>query len=300
MKVLFMGTPEFSVPSLELLHREVGVAWVITQPDRPSGRGMKVKPSPVKLKALDLGIRVLQPETKGELRAIVEDLRPDIGVVVAYGMILPGSVLDVPRFGFLNLHPSLLPKFRGPAPIQRSLMAGERETGNTVILLTEKTDAGPILSQEKETILPEDNLKTLSERLARKGAHLLVRTLKDWTEGRLEPVPQREEEATYAPPIREEELRICWLAPAESVRDRVRGLFPDAYTHFRGRRIKILKVTPVDLSGEPGEIIDPERFVVACGEGAVKVEELISPKGKRVSGEDFSRGYSPRKGELLK
>ncbi|MDQ7038133.1 MAG: methionyl-tRNA formyltransferase [Aquificota bacterium] len=300
MKVLFLGTPEFSVPSLELVHREVGVSWVVTQPDRPSGRGMKVKPPPVKLKALDLGIPVFQPETRGELQRIVEDLRPDIGVVVAYGMILPGPVLRVPRFGFLNLHPSLLPKFRGPAPIQRTLMAGERETGNTVILLTERTDAGPILSQEREPVLPEDNLKTLSDRLARKGARLLVRTLRDWTKGGVRPIPQKEEEATYAPPLREEEHRICWLASAESVRDRVRGLFPNAYTHFRGRRIKVLKVTPVEGYGEPGEITDPKKFIVACGEGAVRVDELISPKGRRISGEDFCRGYSPRRGELLK
>lgn len=300
MKILFLGTPEFSVPVLKKVHREMGVSWVITQPDRPSGRGMKLRPPPVKVKALELGIPVFQPETKEELAERVRMLKPDLGVVVAFGMILPKDILGVPKLGFLNLHPSLLPKFRGPAPIQRALMAGERETGNTVILITERTDAGPILSQEREPIHEQDNLRTISERLSRKGADLMVRTIRDWSEGRIDPVPQREEEASYAPPVREEELRICWLAPAESLRDRVRGLYPDTYTYFRDKRIKLLKVVPEEGSGEPGEVIDNRRLVVACGEGAVRVEELISPKGKRISGEDFCRGYSPNVGELLK
>ncbi len=300
MKVLFLGTPSFSLPSLEALHKEVGVSWVVTQPDRPSGRGMRKRPPPVKELAEKLGIPVFQPESKEELGSIVSELKPDVCIVVAYGMILPKKVLRIPKFGFLNLHPSLLPKFRGPAPIQRVLMAGEEETGNTVILMTERVDAGPILAQEKVRVEEKDNLKTLSEKLSKKGSELLVKTLMAWVEGRVEPTPQKEEEATYAPPVREEELRICWLAPSGSVRDRVRGLYPDAYTYFRGKRIKVLKVSPVEGEGEPGEVIDERHLIVACGSGAVKIEELITPKGRRVSGEDFCRGYSPKRGELLK
>jgi methionyl-tRNA formyltransferase len=300
MKVLFLGTPSFSVPSLERIHREIGVSWVVTQPDRPSGRGMKVRPTPVKEKALSLGIPVFQPTSRKELADLVKDLRPDIGLVVAFGMILPREILNLPKLGFLNLHPSLLPRFRGPAPLQRTLMAGDRETGNTVILITERTDAGPILSQEKEEVREEDNLETLSKRLAMKGSELLLRTVLDWSRGRIVPVPQREEEAVYAPPVQEEEFRICWLADAESVRNRVRGLYPNAYTFFRGKRLKVLKVVPAEGSGEPGEIVDPKRLVVACGRGAVRIEVLISPKGRKVSGEEFCRGYSPQRGELLK
>ena len=299
MKVLFLGTPEFALPSLRRIHEEIGVSWVITQPDRPSGRGMKVKPPPVKRLALELGIPVFQPETKAALKDLVSDLRPDLGVVVAYGTILPAEVLRIPRFGFLNLHPSILPKFRGPAPIQRALMAGERETGNTVILMTERMDAGPILAQEKVTIHEEDNLRTLSERLSTLGSDLLAKTVLAWVEGKISPIPQKGE-ATYAPAVREEEYRICWLASSESVRDRVRGLYPDAYTRFRGKRLNILKVQVLQEEGEPGEVIDPKGFVVACGTGSVKILDLISPKGRRISGEEFCRGYSPKLGELLK
>ena len=300
MRILFMGTPDFAIPSLSKLSEEFEVVGVITQPDRPSGRGKRVKPPPVKVLAENLGIPVHQPESLRELAEIVRSVNPDCAVVVAYGRILPKEVLEIPPYRVINLHASLLPKYRGAAPIQRALMAGERVTGNTVMLVNEEMDAGDILSQEEVRIEEEDNLKTLSEKLSVRGADLLVRTLRLWFEGKVEPVPQRDEEATYAPPVRREEERVCWKAQAESVRDRVRGLYPDAYTFFRGRRIKLLKLRVVEGEGEPGEIIDPKNFVVACGEGAVRVEELLSPKGKRMKGEEFVRGYSPKRGELLK
>ena len=179
-------------------------------------------------------------------------------------------------------------------------MAGEKTTGNTVMLVNERMDAGDILSQEEVSIEEEDNLETLSEKLSRKGADLLVNTLSLWFERKITPIPQNEEEATYAPPVQKEELRICWKAPARSVRDRVRGLYPNAYAFFRGERIKILKVKVSEGFGEPGEVIDPEKFEVACGEGSVEILELITPKGRKVSREEFLRGYFLRKGELLK
>jgi len=179
-------------------------------------------------------------------------------------------------------------------------MAGEKITGNTVMLVNERMDAGDILAQEEITIREEDNFLTLSERLSVKGAELLVKTLQLWFESRIKPAPQAEEEATYAPPVLREEYRICWKASAESVRDRIRGLYPDAFTHFRGRRIKLLKVEVVSGEGEPGEILPGSDLRIACGSGAVRVVELVSPKGRRISGEEFLRGYNPRKGELLK
>lgn len=300
MKILFMGTPDFAVPSLRKLSGEFEVVGVITQPDRPAGRGKRVKPPPVKVLAQELGIPVYQPAKLEELVEIVKSIKPDCAVVVAYGRILPKEVLETPPYRVINLHASLLPKYRGAAPIQRALMAGEKVTGNTVMLVNERMDAGDILSQEEVEIDEEDNLKTLSERLSVTGADLLTKTLRLWFEGSIEPVPQKEEEATYAPPVQREEERLCWKAQAESVRDRVRGLYPDAYTFFRGQRVKILKLKVVEGEGEPGEIVDPKRFVVACGKGAVRIEEILSPKGKRMRGEEFVRGYPPKKGELLK
>ena len=159
-------------------------------------------------------------------------------------------------------------------------------------IVVEGMDTGAILSQEKEEILEEDNLKSLSERLSQRGADLLVRTLKDWFEGKIEPIPQDHKRATYAPPIQKEEYRICWKAQAESVKDRIRGLYPDCYTFTeKGERVKVLKVKVVQGEGSPGEVLDRKRLIVACGEGAVEVLELISPKGKLMSGEEFMRGY---------
>jgi len=300
MRILFMGTPLFAVPSLERLSESFQVVGVVTQPDRPAGRGKKLSPPPVKLTAQRLRIPLYQPETVKDLSELLRGIRPDCVVLVAYGRILPKEVLDIPPYGVLNLHASLLPKYRGAAPIQRAIMSGERITGNTIMLVSEEMDAGDILSQEEVPIEEEDNIETLSKRLSEKGADLLLRTLPLWLEGRITPVPQEKERATYAPPVQKEELRICWRAEASSVRDRVRALYPNAYTFFRGERVKILKVKVREGSGEPGEVIDHRRFEVACGKGSVEILELITPKGRRVSGEDFIRGYSPRRGELLK
>ena len=294
-----MGTPLFAVPSLRALYERFEVIGVVAQPDKPAGRGQKLTPPPTKVAAQELGIPVYQPESIKEFIPTVKQLNPDCIVVVAYGKILPKELIYLPPYGSLNLHASLLPKYRGAAPIQRALMAGEKETGNTVMLINEKMDEGDILSQERVPIEEEDNFLSLSEKLAKSGAKLLADTLEKWFKGEIKPVPQREEEATYAPPILKEEYRICWRAPAESVKDRVRGLYPNAYTIFRGNRIKILKVKVVDIWGEPGEILSEERFIVGCGEKAVEVLELISPKGKKMTGEEFMRGYRPKLYESL-
>ena len=294
-----MGTPIFAVPSLKALAEKFEVIGVVAQPDKPAGRGQKLTPPPTKVVAKELGIPVYQPERIRDFVPEVKKLKPDCIVVVAYGKILPKELIHLPPYGSINLHASLLPKYRGAAPIQRALMAGERETGNTVMLINERMDAGDILSQERVPIEEEDNLLTLSEKLAKSGARLLVDTLYEWFEGRIKPVSQREEEATYAPPVQKEEYRICWKASAKSVRDRVRGLYPNAYTIFRGKRIKILRVKVLNLSGEPGEILSKDKLIIGCGSGAIEVMELISPKGKKMSGEEFVRGYRPKLYESL-
>ncbi|HIP42735.1 MAG TPA: methionyl-tRNA formyltransferase [Aquifex aeolicus] len=298
-RILFMGTPQFAVPSLEELIKHFEVIGIVSQPDKPAGRGKKLTPPPTKVLAQKYGISVYQPEKKSELIPLVKDLNPECIVVVAYGKILPKEVLEVPPYGVINLHASLLPKYRGAAPIQRVLMAGEKETGNTVMLVNEEMDAGDILSQEVIKIEEEDNFYSLSEKLAKSGAKLLVKTLKEWFGGKIKPTSQNHKEATYAPPIQREELRICWNASAESVSGRIRGLYPNAYTFFRGNRIKILRAKVVDVEGYPGEIQDTKKFIVACGEKSLEILELISPKGKRMTGEEFMRGYRPQLFESL-
>ncbi len=301
VEVLFMGTPSFAVPSLQNLLSDTffKVKAVVTQPDKPAGRGKKLTPPPVKLMATEKGVKVFQPVNKKDLKNIVDELKPDLIVVVAYGMILPPEVIYKPPYGAVNLHASLLPKYRGPAPIERALLAGEKDTGNTVMLINERMDEGDILAQEIVPIEREDNRLTLAEKLAEKGARLLIETLKEWVSGNLKPVPQTGE-PTYAPLIRKEEKRICWKADAESVRDRIRAFFPDAFTFFRNMRIKILNAEVVEGYGFPGEIIDDREFIVACGGRALRIRELISPKGKKVRGESFMRGYGNTRGEVLK
>ncbi len=296
MKILFFGTPEFALPSLKALHQEFELLGVVCQPDKPAGRGQKLTPPPTKVLAKELGIEVFQPEKKSQIMPIVERLKPDCIVVVAYGKILPPEVINYPTYGCINLHASLLPAYRGSAPIQRAIMAGEKITGNTVMLMDEGMDTGDILSQEEEPIHLEDNLKTLSERLSQKGASLLVRTLREWSKGNIKPIPQDHSKAFYAPPVQKEELRICWKADAESVRDRIRGLYPDCYTLTeKGERIKVLRVKTVEAQGSPGEVLDRKKLLVACGKDAVEVLELVSPKGKVMSGEEFMRGYKVEK-----
>jgi len=297
MNIVFMGTPTFALPSLMELTKHFTVKAVITQPDKPSGRGQKLTPPPVKLFALEIGIDCFQPKSKIELYQLLESLKPDCVVVVAYGRLLTKDMLQIPKFGCINLHASLLPKYRGASPIQRSLLAGDKWAGNSVMLMDEGMDTGPILSRQIVKIEPEDNYQTLSEKLSKMGAFLLVETLKLWFKGEIKPKPQKGN-PTYAPPVIKEELKVCWKAQAQSVINRVRAFFPEAYCLTpKGERLKILRAKLADGVGEAGEIIDKKRLVVACGEGAVEILELINQKGKRVSGEEFIRGY--REGFLL-
>ncbi len=294
MRVLFMGTPQFAVPSLLAIMKHFHLIGVVVQPDKPSGRGQKLTPPPTKLVAMQNNVKVFQPHKKSEILEIVELTNPDCIVVVAYGKILPPQVINYPRYRCINLHASLLPKYRGAAPIHRAIMNSEKVTGNTVMLMDEGMDTGPVLSYREEPILEEDNLLTLTEKLSVSGAQLLVDTLKSWFDGKIEPVPQDNTQATYAPPIMREEYRICWKADAQSIHDRVRGLYPNSYALLeRGERIKILRTRVIrcQTDQEPGTLLDRKRFVVACGENAIEILELVNPKGKRISGEAFMLGY---------
>jgi len=302
LKMVFFGTSQFAVPTLEHLaeDNDIELVAIVTQPDKPAGRGKKLTPPPVKKKAVELGLEniVYQPPKirNEEFFNFFRSLKPDIAIVVAYGKLIPKEVFDYPKYKTLNLHASLLPKFRGAAPIHRAIMAGEKTTGNTIMLIDEGLDSGPILTQESEPIYENDNIVSLSERLAKKGAMLLRKTLKDWVEGKIKPTPQNEREATYAPPILKSEYRICWKAEAESIRDRIRALYPNAYTTFNGKRIKILSAELTDIKSDllPGSVYpyNKDRLYVVCGDRKVlKIRELINPKGKKVKGEDLIRGY---------
>ncbi|MBO8162330.1 MAG: methionyl-tRNA formyltransferase [Brevibacillus sp.] len=295
-----MGTPDFAATSLSALldagHRVVGV---VTQPDRPVGRKQVLRPSPVKELALRHGLPVLQPEKIKERAALDEVLacEPDLIVTAAYGQILPRELLEAPRLGAINVHASLLPKYRGGAPIHRAIIEGAGESGVTIMYMVEELDAGDMLSKVTVPIEERDTVGTLHDKLAAAGAALLVETIPRLAAGKITPVPQDHAAATFAPTIKREDERIDWDRPARAVYNQVRGLnpWPVAFTRFDGKIWKVWWVEMVSATGragEPGTIVrrEPDGVVVACGEGSVKLVE-IQPEGKkRMSMRDFLAG----------
>ena len=304
LKVVFMGTPDFAVPSLKAL-KEAGyeVPLVITQPDRPAGRGKKLTPPPVKVVAEELDIPVYQPEkVKGnsELLETLRKINPDLIVVAAYGKILPDEILNLPKFGCINVHASLLPEYRGASPIQSALLDGKEETGVTIMKISPELDAGDIISQRKVKIEKSDNAQTLHDKLAKVGAELLVETIPDYVSGKITPVPQDHSKATYCKPIKKEMGRIDWTLPAERIFNMVRAFtpWPSAYAEFKGKRVKITEAEPVNLQGNPGEVVKADReLVVATGEGALRIKKIRPEGRKEITGEEFIRGYRVKVGD---
>lgn len=298
LRVVFMGTPDFAVPTLsEIVGLGHEVAAVYTRAPAAAGRGMELKPSPVHRMAERFGLPVLTPKSlRGEEAA--ESFRShgaDVAVVVAYGMILPASILEVPALGCLNLHASLLPRWRGAAPIQRAIMAGDTETGVAVMRMEEGLDTGPVAMVERVPIGPDMNAGELHDRLMGLGADLMVRALAALSRGALHFTPQLEEGVTYARKITNEEGRIDWAEPAKAVHDKIRGLspFPGAFfTADFGKgpeRVKILRSACAEGFGQPGTLLDASGMV-ACGEGAVRLLQ-VQPAGKQAMGADeFLRG----------
>ncbi len=279
MKIVFMGTPDFSVPVLEALHQRHEIVAVYCQPPRPAGRGKADRPSPVQARAEALGLPVRHPvslrseETQREFAA----LGADVAVVVAYGLILPLPVLDAPRLGCLNIHASLLPRWRGAAPIHRAIMAGDRETGVCIMQMEAGLDTGPVLKREGVQIGAEETTAELHDRLSALGARLIVETLERLP---LPAVPQPDEGVTYATKIDKAEARVDWSRPAVEVDRLIRGLspFPGAWTDVNGERVKLLRSRLATGTGTPGQVL--HGFTVACGEGAVEVTEA-QREGKR-------------------
>ncbi len=311
MRVLFWGTPDFAVPSLRALLGEAHeVVGVVTQPDRPAGRGRVVQPPPAKEVALEEGIPVLQPDRPvGE--AFLDELRrlePEISVVVAYGQILRREVLDLPPLGSINVHASLLPELRGAAPINWAIIRGHAETGVTIMRMVERMDAGPILFQVVEPIGDEERAGDLWSRLSEVGAAALIEALALLEIGELDEVEQDESRATYAPKIGRDEARIDWSLDANSVDRWIRGLdpVPGGWTTWEGQELKVYRPRPVPdrVHGkEPGTILeadpsDPTQgLFVACGTGAVYVRE-VKPAGKRrMTSAEWVRGRGPKTGD---
>jgi methionyl-tRNA formyltransferase len=303
-----MGTPLFSVPTLKALHEENhDVVLVVTQPDRPKGRGRKITQSPIKETALQLGYDVVQP-TSIKTREFVDQLghyEPDFVIVVAFGQLLPENVLAQARTGAINVHASLLPKYRGPAPIQWAIINGELETGICTILMDKGMDTGDILLSLREPIRADDTAGSLHDRLAKKGANVLTDTLMAYSDNTIQAKPQDHSAATYAPMLAKNDGRVDWEKSAESLEPFIRGVtpWPGAYTFFKEKRLKLFRSRPIaiDISEPPGTVLQtfPDELRVATGNGALCIEEIQGPSGKRLSAKDFLRGFNIPPGTIL-
>ena len=329
LRIIFLGTTELSCASLQALAGDAKfqIAAVVTQPDRPKGRELKPQPSPVKSLALRLGLPVLQPERARDEKFIAElrALRPDLIIVVAYGQILPPAILNLPRHGCLNVHTSLLPKYRGAAPIQWAIANGDTETGVTVMKMDVGLDTGPVVSQRRTAIQPEDDSAALHDRLAQLGAELLVQTIPDYVAGKIQPRPQPAAGASHAAKIKKEDGRIDWNQPARTIWNRLRAFtpWPGAFTSLpkamegtassvpsfaksqgsdkalTSKMIKIWKAEMVEKSGGAGEVLSADKtgIVVGCGKGALRISELQREGGRRLTAAEFLAGHALKVGE---
>ncbi len=307
LRLVFMGTPDFAVPTLAgIVGRGHNVVAAYTRAPRPAGRGMEVRLSPVEREARGFGIEVLTPKIlrSPEAQEVFRAHQADVAVVVAYGLILPGPVLDAPRLGCFNLHASALPRWRGAAPINRAIMAGDAETAVTVMKMEEGLDTGPMAMAERVAIGRDMTAGELHDRLARLGGNLMVRALDALEQGSLHLMPQPETGVTYAAKIVKNETRIDWTKPWSAVHDHCRGLspFPGAWFELPGpgapARVKVLRTTRGEGSGPPGTMID-DRLTVACGTGAVRIVELQRAGRQPMTAEEFLRGTPLAAGKRL-
>ena len=306
LDLIFCGTPQFAVPTLEALatagHR---IHLVVTQPDRPKGRGLELVASSVKQSALRLGLPITQPDrikTNDEFRAQLSAIKPDAIIVVGYGRIIPQWMLDLPLLGSINLHASLLPKYRGAAPIQWAIASGETVTGNTTMRIDAGLDTGDILLQQELLIAPDDTSETLAPKLAEKGAALMLETLAGLQSGSIHPQKQDNSRATLAPILKKEDGQIDFTRTAAEIYNRLRGFqpWPGAYTKFRGKNLQILKARPAQESQPPAELnVKDNRLLAGCSEGSFEILELQLEGKKRTTTRDFIQGYRPQPSEKL-
>ncbi len=309
VKVLFFGTAEFTIPILAKIKENFNLIGVVCQPDKRKGRKYQLQPPPAKIWAEKNNISVYQPITLKDEKVIeqIKNFYPDIIVTAAYGKILPKSILDIPPYGCLNIHASLLPKYRGAAPINWAIFNGEKKTGITIILMDEGMDTGPIIIQQKLDILDEDNAITLSKKLSKLGAELLVKILPLWIKKEITPMPQDDTKATYAPLLKKENGLIKWEWDSEKIINHIRAFvpWPGSFTFFRNKKIILEEVENfnkyiVETSLEPGKIIKilkKEGPIVATGNGGVLVKKLKIENKKTILGKDFLNGYRIIPGE---
>jgi len=307
-KIIFMGTPDFAVASLKALNQNgYEVSVVVTQPDRPKGRGRKIIPPPVKSAALCLGYNIIQPTSvkTDEFAEQMAAIKPDLYIVTAFGRILPENILAIPEIGAINLHASLLPKYRGSAPIQWAIINGEKKTGVTTMLMNKGLDTGDILLKDETEILQNDTSFILHDRLAEMGAELLIKTLRTIESDGLKPVPQDDERATYAPLLKKKDGYINWKLPADSIESFIRGVtpWPGAFTFLKDKRLKIFQAiaTGNDIAEKPGKVIKafPGDLIVATGEGTLSILEIQSASGKRLPVKNFLQGNNIPPGTML-
>ncbi len=307
MNVVFMGTPEFAVPTLEALVKEHNVSAVVTQPDKPKGRGKKMMFSAVKKKALEYGLTVYQPEKvkDSDFVQVLKELAPDIMVVVAFGQILSEEILNIPKYGCINVHGSLLPEYRGAAPIQWSIIHGREYGGVTTMYMAKGLDSGDMILKAQEKIRDDDTYGSLYDRLSVIGADLLIKTLRLIESGEAPRTPQNEAEATAAPMITREMERINWNDRADNIVNLIKGLNPQpvAHTLLKGEKLKIwfAEKEGNGYTGTPGEIVDVRKkdFVVMTADGAVAVKEVQAQGGKKMTTDAYMRGHAIDKGTIL-
>lgn len=308
MRVIFMGTPDFAVPTLEALIEKHEVLAVVTQPDKPKGRGKKMVFPVVKEKALEHNITVYQPQKvkTPEFVEVLKEYQPDIMVVVAFGQILSEEILNIPKYGCINVHGSILPQYRGAAPIQWSIINGEEFGGVTTMYMAKGLDSGDMILKAKEKIKPDDTYGSLYDRLSVIGAELLIKTLDLIENGEVKRIPQNDDEATFAPMIKPELEHINWNGKNTDIVNLIKGLNPQpvAYTMLNDEKLKIWFAETVDgdYNGEPGTIVDVRKrdFVVMTAKGAVAVKEVQAQGGKRMSADAYMRGHAIEKGTILK
>ena len=306
MNIIFMGTPDFAVPSLKaLIDSKYNVVAVVCQPDRPSGRGRKLTSPPVKILAEAESIPVLQPEKirTDEFFDEIKFHNPDLICVTAYGKIIPPNILELPKYGCINVHASLLPKYRGAAPINWAIINGEKTTGITTMFMDEGMDTGDILLKEEIEIGEDDTSIELSEKLSAIGALLLIETIEKGQNDEIRPLKQNDSEATYAPIIKKEVGKIDWNKSAEAIRDLVRGTqpWPGAFTSYNGKNFKIFRASINSISGNPGKVLvsDGGKLVIGTGQNSLDISELQIEGGKRLKVTDFLRGNNLETGTTL-
>ena len=303
MRILFMGTPDIAAVMLRALAREQEIVGVFCQPDKPVGRKAIITPPPVKVSAEELGIPAFQP-TKlrdGSAAQTIQSLAPDMIAVVAYGRILPKEILDIPPKGCVNIHASLLPKYRGAAPVQTALLEGEAVTGVTAMYMDEGLDTGDAIAFAECPITDEDDAVTMFEKLGEIGAKLLCRTASDIERGEAKRCPQNGDNATFAPPFTRESGAFTWDEPARAIFNKARALciWPNAYFEYDGKKIKLMQARPLAQSGRPGEILSIDPLVVAAGDGAVELRE-VKPEGSRLMrGAEWAAGRRFKAGDKL-